>query len=452
MLSCSLAGGDASRGTRIGLSSCSIPLKPIRNFKADSPRYPILVFGRTFSDDMATDRNNGANGRGAIRLSRQSNAKPVIENVNQFAKNVAAVYGALDSKEFINATFRLLQAAAPGCFAWMMLRYSDSRGAVCMSSNGLRLEDEMIAKRFYHDYPGYRFLMEHPGIKILPAKSILPESEELLMSDLYWLCMLPMGWRHALGLCFWEERSLDGLDCIFWIHRTSALGDFTAAEIKLLENLYPLIDDARRRINKLQAERSTLHSLEELVRDLPLATAVLDWHLRPVYHNQAGSIECARWRVGTIKAERADFKVPHDLTQMCREMKREWCDTMGSGTRPARIKREAQGMNQNMRAIITLIPSGDAAIGNPSFLLQFVSFSKVKAVVGEKNLALLAQLTPEERVVASLICEGKSNDDISTQLAKSIWTVKRQIYSIFRKLHLTNRTQLVMLLLQVLGE
>ena len=437
---------------QIGLLGCSIPLKSICNLKAESPCHPGLVFGRTFSDDMATDRNNGANGRGAIRLSRQSNAKPVGENVNQFYKNVAAVYGALDSKEFINATFRLLRAAAPGCFGCMMLRYSDSRSAVCMSSNGLRLEDE-IAEHFYHDYHDCRFLIEHPGTKILPAKSILPESEELLTSRLYWLCMLPMGWRNAIGLCFWEERSLNGLDCVFWIHRTAALGDFTAAEIRLLENLHPLIDDARRRINKLQAERSTLHSLEELVRDLPLATAVLDWQLRPVYNNQAGSIECARWRLGTSKTEHANFKVPHDLMQMCREMKREWCDTIRSNTRPGRIKREAQDAHQNMRAIITLIPSNDEAIGNPSFLLQFVSFSKVKAapVVGEKNLALLAQLTPEERVVASLICEGKSNDDISTQLAKSIWTVKRQIYSIFRKLHLTNRTQLVMLLLQALG-
>ena len=382
MLSCSVTG-DASRPTQTGLSSCSIPPKAILNLKGDSPRYPILVFGRTFSDDMATDRNNGAKGRGAIRLSRQLNAKPVGENVNQFAKNVAAVYGALDSKEFINATFRLLQTAAPGCFAWMMPRYSDSRGAVCISSNGLQVSDES-AEHFY-DYPGYRFLREHPGTKILPAKSILPEGEELLMSRLYWFCMLPMGWRYALGLCFWEERSLDGLDCIFWMHRTSALGDFTAAEIRLLENLHQLIDDARRRINKLQAERSTLHSLEELVRDLPLATAVLDWHLRPVYHNQAGSIECARWRLGTTKAERADFKVPQDLMQMCREMKREWCDTIRSDTRPAGIKREAQDVHQKMRAVVTLIPSNDAAIGNPSFLLKFVRFSKVKAAPASRR-------------------------------------------------------------------
>jgi DNA-binding CsgD family transcriptional regulator len=403
---------------------------------------------------MATDRTNAANGRGAIRLSRQTNVKPVGTNVNQFAKNVAAVYGALDNKEFISATFRLLEGAAPACFAWVMRRYSDSRGAVCVSSNGLRIQDE-IADHFYHDYHDYRFLIEHLGTKILPAKSILPKRQELLTSRLYWLCMHPIGCRHAIGLCFWEERSLDGLDCIFWMHRTTARGDFTAAEIRLLEDLHPLIDDARRRINKLQAERSTLHSLEEFVRDLPLATAVLDWRLRPVYNNQAGSIECARWRLSTIKAEDANFKVPHDLMQMCREMKREWCETIRSDTRSGRIKREAQDVHNNLRAIITLIPpSNDAAIGNPSFLLQFVKFSKVKAapVAGEKNLALLAQLTPEERVVASLICEGKSNDDISTQLAKSIWTVKRQIYSIFRKLHLTNRTQLVMLLLQALSE
>ena len=141
MWSCSVTG-DASRPAQTGLSSCSIPPKAILNLKGDSPRYPILVFGRTSSDDMATDRNNGAKGRVAIRLSRQSNAKPIGENVNQFAKNVAAVYGALDSKEFINATFRLLQTAAPGCFAWMMPRYSDSRGAVCISSNGLQVSDE----------------------------------------------------------------------------------------------------------------------------------------------------------------------------------------------------------------------------------------------------------------------------------------------------------------------
>jgi DNA-binding NarL/FixJ family response regulator len=139
--------------------------------------------------------------------------------------------------------------------------------------------------------------------------------------------------------------------------------------------------------------------------------------------------------------------VPDDLLEICRTMKREWCSTTDAHS--GRIEREAQDAHQSLRTIITLIPPSGADIGKPSFLLQFERSSKAKAppAVGEKNLALLVQLTPEERAVACLVCEGKSNDDIATQLAKSVWTVKRQMYSIFRKLHVTSRTQLVMLLL-----
>jgi DNA-binding CsgD family transcriptional regulator len=429
-------------------------VKSCRSLEAGSLCHPLLVFGRAPSNYMATDRNNGSNGRGAQRLSRRqlNHAQSVGESVDQFAKYVVAIYAALNSKEFINATFQLLQAATPGCFTSTMLRHIDG-GALWMSSNGLRLEAE-TTEHFCRDHPGYHFLLEYPGTKILPTKGVLPEGEELMMSRFYWPYMLPMGWRHALGLCFWEEPSLDGLDCIFSIHRTAAQGDFTAAEIRLLETLHPLIDDARPRINKRQAERSALHSLEELVRDLPLATALLDWDLRPVYHDPAGRNECARWRLGesarAVNSDGADFKVPDDLLQICWEMKRQWCRTTRSDAHSGRIKREAHDVHQSLRAIITLISLDGAAIGKkPTFLLQFVRPSKAKAppVAGEKNLALLAHLTPEERAVAGLVCKGKSNDDIATQLAKSIWTVKRQIYSIFRKLGLTSRTQLVMLLL-----
>jgi DNA-binding NarL/FixJ family response regulator len=98
---------------------------------------------------------------------------------------------------------------------------------------------------------------------------------------------------------------------------------------------------------------------------------------------------------------------------------------------------------------ITLIPPNGSPICKPSFPLQFVSHSNVieHPVVGEKNLALLAQLTPEERSVAELVCKGMSNDDIASRLSKSLWTVKRQMYSIFRKLKLKSRTELAMRLL-----
>jgi hypothetical protein len=249
----------------------------------------------------------------------------VAERVDQFAKYLVTTYGAPDSKEFIDATFRLLQAATPGCFVSMMLRHIDWQGSLWISSNGLQLNCETI-ENFYRDHPCYQLLVEHPGCKIWTTKGVLPPQEELPKSRFYRLYMLPMGWRHALGLCFWEEPAWDGPEYIFSIYRTAVHGDFTDAEIRLLEKLHPLIDDARRRVNMLQAQRSTLHGLEELVRHLPIATAVLDWNLHPVYHNPAGRSECNRWRL-TESARKSNldeshFKLPDDLIQICWDMKR----------------------------------------------------------------------------------------------------------------------------------
>ena len=363
-----------------------------------------------------------------------------------------AIYAALDSKQFINAAFRLLQAAAPGCFASTIQRHIDSRGALWVSSNGLRLKAGNL-EDFYRAHPGHRFLVEHPGTKLLPTRGIFPEGEELLTSHFYRHYMVPMRWRHALSLCFWEEPSLDGLDCIFSMHRTEAQGDFSAAETRLLKSLHPLIDNARRRVDKLQIERSKLHSLEELIRDLPLAAAVLDWNLRPVYHNLAGRNECALWRQGenarAIKHDGNNFNVPDDLLQVCREMKREWSDISRLDAHSGRtMKREARNQ-RSLRALISLIPLNGSTFGKPSFLLQFVTLSKENAhpEPRTRNLSLLARLTREEREVAGLVCEGKSNDEIASSLSKSVWTVKRQMCSIFRKLDLKNRTELAMRLL-----
>jgi hypothetical protein len=176
-------------------------VKSCRSLEAGSLCHPLLAYGHAFPNDMATDRNNGSNARGTEGFSRRrlNHAQPVGESLDQFAKYVVAIYSALDSKAFTNATFRLLQAATPGCPTSIMLRHMDSQGALWISSNGLRLEAETI-EGFYRDHPDYHYLVEHPGTKILPTGGVWPENEQLLMSSFCGLYMLPMGWRHALGL------------------------------------------------------------------------------------------------------------------------------------------------------------------------------------------------------------------------------------------------------------
>lgn len=58
----------------------------------------------------------------------------------------------------------------------------------------------------------------------------------------------------------------------------------------------------------------------------------------------------------------------------------------------------------------------------------------------------LDSLTTREREIASLICTGKTNKEISKDLYISLQTVKDHIYNIFRKTGIRNRVELVNIL------
>ena len=72
-------------------------------------------------------------------------------------------------------------------------------------------------------------------------------------------------------------------------------------------------------------------------------------------------------------------------------------------------------------------------------------------VGGKKNVAGnsgrmhpdLARLTTRERELVDYVCRGLSNEAIAKQLSKSVPTVKNQLRSIFQKLSLTSRMELM---------
>lgn len=366
--------------------------------------------------------------------------------IGHFTRYLIEMNAALDSREFIESAMQLTLAVAPGFMVSSKCRFLGARGFRMKGSDVVDVESETI-ERYYREDPGLRLLSAHPRARIVQtecASSInTPTARHRF---LYGRC------RHAISLCFWEKAASGVLDCILSVHRSKEEGPFTQMELEVLNSLHPQIDHARRRVRHIEGERSAFHSLEFLVRKLPLATLVLDWELRLVFANAAGRACCAQWRCAGgdcwLKQDRDATVIPRELCDICTQMKSEWNDETQIGQPAERtlLRKPSDSTDAGQMVRIAMIPLGGEHPGRPSFLLQFLGSPDTNASeqMSGDGLAMLAQLTPEQRAVARHICDGKSNDEISIALGKSVCTVKRHIYSIFRKLRISNRTQLAM--------
>jgi DNA-binding NarL/FixJ family response regulator len=92
-----------------------------------------------------------------------------------------------------------------------------------------------------------------------------------------------------------------------------------------------------------------------------------------------------------------------------------------------------------------------AAAGEPmlrsSVLRQVMGFAAAHGANPERDRArsALNRLSPSESEVARLIEEGRTNQEIGTELNMSTATVKAYVTRIFAKLKLTNRVQVAIL-------
>ena len=357
---------------------------------------------------------------------------------NDFTTNLIDMYAALDGGSFLDAAMRVIQFAAPGIMVSWKCQFLGMRG--------FRMDNDQVTEvslgtieRCYKEHR--EFLTLPRGAKIIQSPGIAPAGGLRLPCE---------NCTHAVTLCFWEGTAKHTPDCMLSIHREAPEAPFSQTELDSLASLHSQIARARKRLERIEAQRSALHSLEVLVRKLPLAALVLDWEVQLVFANAAGREDCARWTSGAeiSRQPRCGPPVPGDIRDICVQMKAEWTNGIQS-TERILLREVAHPTEVGRHARISMIPLGVAQPGRPSFLLQFIN-SKETAAAGQRSdggLATLTELTPEERAVAREICEGKSNDEISSALGKSVFTVKRQVYSIFRKLRISNRTQLAMRLL-----
>ena len=86
-------------------------------------------------------------------------------------------------------------------------------------------------------------------------------------------------------------------------------------------------------------------------------------------------------------------------------------------------------------------------------VLRRSNWQKEAQVKTEKTLnkdVNIDALTPKEKEVLSLAAKGLSNKEIADKMFVREVTIKTHLNSIFKKLNVTNRTQAVLLAMQVL--
>ena len=259
--------------------------------------------------------------------------------------------------------------------------------------------------------------------------------EVMVRSRFYHIC-LPYGIRFGAAMVVWRG---DAPLAFVQILRSADHGDFSDAEMERLEAVYPHIAAAVRRMFRLHSERATRLSLDKFLRSLPEAMVLLDPELKVVHYNSAAIEACAKWNLGASRAralKRAtDFELPHDVLEVCRGL---------GASAPGHVQVYAKPGNPRFSCRMRKLQLHSSPLYRPMTLLRFDDSEMMpRDRDPAQTFWVHSALTPCERELALLVCEGKTNREIAQELCKSGSTVRNQLHSIYEKLHISRRAQLI---------
>lgn len=259
------------------------------------------------------------------------------------------------------------------------------------------------------------------------------------------------GWDKGISVMFWTG---DEMRAMFSLYRGPKDPDFSASERQNLLSLARHIEIAVVRVQKINREENFRSALQAFSRTIPAPLILLDWLLNPVFINLAAYESVAVWNLGRLKARsvnpREYFRTPPPIVHAVGELKRKFMERSDADHRrrlpdPVDV---AHPSIHGLRARVQPAHYAPSTLARPGFVVHFtepleISGDEESADYAKYRARALQELTPAERKVVAEVCKGKRNEEIATVLNKSILTVKTQLNSVYQKLDIRSRSELI---------
>lgn len=295
------------------------------------------------------------------------------------------------------------------------------------------------------------WIEEHVGAPYYLFKDIIGKPSEFRKSDFYERFAKVEGWDKGMSVMFWEQEEMRAM---YSLYRGPRQKDFCEEEIERVLSVSRHIEIAVARVQRIHRDQNFQNALQNFTRTLPAPLLLLDWRLKLVFANLAAYESAAVWNFGEERARsfnpRDCFRIPGPVLEAVNEMK----DRIQS----IRPKELASNMPEavfvdnlrdgRLKAKVSPASFSPSSLARPGFFVLFqepfdLADDLEPEVLAARKKRALQSLTPAEREVVRHICRGERNAEIAKKLNKSVLTVKTQINSIFQKLNLKSRAQLV---------
>src|SRR6266480_4638058 len=322
--------------------------------------------------------------------------EPVINPA--IARPLLGLHRATNVDSFSKAVQQLLSAAIPNRLIRLTLQHNPVLPTIVRPARSL-------SEDFFAAEPLKSYIAGRRGKKFVRISELFSSRSRLMKSTLYRRYMATRNYGYGVVLFFWKGGRLI---CAITIMRASAQGDLSAAEMKLLRQLYPQL-------------LAALHRLWSAARDF-----------------------CAVWEKGPNEARLINTRspVPPEILDRCRQLKQQWSRAKHPSAPLRLFKKEHvhHPRSLHLRATIRLKRLNSAGVAQPHFLIECEDLHpKPAPLAGDPTAHLphFVQLTRREREIVRLVCDGQSNQEIADEAGLSLPTVKQHIHAIFRKLEVT---------------